>query len=309
MERSGHHDRRHEPAQVRDVPAHERTIPDVDHPSPLIRACARIATSAKFEVFTILVILANAVVLGLETYDRVAQEWGGTLNTLNDVFLGYFAVEIAIRLVAHGRHPGKFFRNGWNAFDFIVVGAAFVPGVRENATLLRVVRLLRVFRLVSVLPEMRVLVQGLVRSIAPLGSMGLLTLLMLYVYAMFGWIAFGDQDPKAWGNVGRAMLTLFGVLTLEGWPDVQAAAREIHSWAWIYFVSFVLLSSFVLVNMVIAVVINSVEDARAAVAQQELRQKAERALEEGREEEILQHLKDLRASVEGIERQLAQRRA
>ena len=305
-ERSGHHERRHEPAQVRGIPEHPRTIPDVDDPSPVVRRCARIATSNRFEFTTIAVILANAVVLGAETYDSVEDRWSGTLHTLNDIFLAYFAVEIAIRLVAHGRHLPRFFTNGWNLFDFVVVTAAFVPGVRENATLLRVVRLLRVFRLVSVLPEMRVLVYGLVRSIAPLGSMALLTILMLYVYAMLGWIAFGDEDPERWGTVGDGMLTLFSVLTLEGWPDIQEAALDIHSWAWIYFVSFVLLSSFVLANMLIAVVINSVEDARAAVAAEDRKAQLEHALkEEPREEEILRHLQELRASVEALERRLS----
>jgi voltage-gated sodium channel len=275
----------------------------------VVRACARIADSTHFEFLTVGVILVNAVVLGAETYDSVAGRWGDTLHTLNDLCLAYFAVEIAIRLTAHWPRPGRFFTTPWNVFDFVVVGAAFVPGIRENATLLRVVRLLRIFRLVSVLPEMRVLVYGLVRSIAPLGSMALLTLLMLYVYAMLGWIAFGDADPERWGTVGAGMLTLFSVLTLEGWPEVQRAALDIHPWAWIYFVSFVLLSSFVLANMLIAVVINSVEDARAQVAEEDrLRDLGHALKEEEREEQILRHLQELRESVEGIERQLSQRR-
>ena len=253
-------------------------------------------------------ILANAIVLGIETYDGARAAHGELLEFLNDAFLGYFAVEIAIRLVAFGRRPAAFFRNGWNAFDFFVVAAAFVPGVRENATLLRVIRLLRVFRLVSVLPEMRVLVLGLVRSIAPLGSMALLTLLLLYVYSMLGWIFFADHDPERWETVGRSMLTLFTVLTLEGWPDVMEPALELSPWAWVFFVSFVMLSSFVLVNMVIAVVINSVEDARAVIAEERRREDIERAL---REEEQLAaiaiHIQELRASIEGLERQLGGR--
>lgn len=291
---------------MRAVPDRPRTIPDVDDPHRVVRACARIATSNRFEFVTIAVILANAVVLGAETYDGVEERWSGALHTLNDVFLGYFVAELTIRLIAHGRHLPRFFTNGWNVFDLIVIGAAFVPGVRENATLLRVLRLLRVFRLVSVLPEMRILVSGLVKSIAPLGSMALLTLLMLYVYAMLGWIAFGDQDPDRWGTVGQGMLTLFEVLTLEGWPQVQERALEIHSWAWLFFVSFVLLSSFVLANMLIAVVINSVEDARAAIAAEERKAQLERALkEEQREEEILRHLQELRASIDALEHRLA----
>lgn len=274
----------------------------------MVRACARVADSGKFEALTLGVILANAIVLGIETYDAARASYGVLLHALNDVFLGYFAVEIAIRVLAFGRRTPQFFRNGWNAFDFVVVTAAFVPGVRENATLLRVIRLLRVFRLVSVLPEMRVLVLGLVRSIAPLGSMALLTLLLLYVYSMLGWIFFADHDPERWDTIGRSMLTLFTVLTLEGWPEVMEPALELSGWSWIFFVSFVMLSSFVLVNMVIAVVINSVEDARAVIAEEQRREGLQRAL---REEEqltaIARHLEELRESVEGIERQIGRR--
>jgi len=149
--------------------------------------------------------------------------------------------------------------------------AASSSGTAANATLLRVVRLLRVFRIVSVLPEMRVLVQGLLRSFAPLASMAVLTLLLFYVYGMIGWLAFSDQDPEHWDTITQSMLTLFSVLTLEEWVAIQDTVIDEDPWAWAYFVSFVLLSAFVLLNMVIAIVINSVEDAREVVKREERR--------------------------------------
>lgn len=270
----------------------------------LVELCARIASDKRFETLTFGVILLNAVVLGLETYDHVERDRGELLGTLNDVFLAYFVVEIAIRVTAHGGAPWRFFRSGWNAFDFVVVGAAFVPGVRENATVLRLVRLLRVFRLISVLPELRILVVGLVRSLAPLASVGFLFLILMYVYGMVGWLAFHDDDPENWSSIGQAMLTLFAMLTLEEWVAIQRTALEITPWAPAYFVSFVLISSFLLLNMVIAVVINSVEEAREALARE---QRKELAAEHADEAALLDRLDDLRGALSALEDELEDR--
>jgi voltage-gated sodium channel len=272
----------------------------------MVRGCARMAESAIFEYLTLGVILLNALVLGLETYDRIAREAGGLLDAVNIGCVVYFVIEIAIRITAHGRRPLEFFKDGWNVFDFVVVAAAVFPGVRENTTLLRVVRLLRVFRVVSVLPEMRVLVQGLVRSLAPLVSMAVLALLLFYVYGMIGWIVFADHDPDHWGSIGQAMLTLFSVLTLEEWVAIQDTALDYSGWAWVYFVSFVLISSFLLLNMVIAVVISGVEEARAKVAEEDRRRARDVLLEAGGSRgRMLERLHGLREAVEALEEELA----
>jgi voltage-gated sodium channel len=219
-------------------------------------------------------------------------------------FLAYFTVEIAIRLMAYARNPLEYFKSGWNVFDFVVVAAAYVPGIRENATALRLVRLMRVFRLISVLPELRVLVVGLVRSLRPLASVGFLFLILMYVYGMVGWLAFNEKDPENWNSIGQAMLTLFAMLTLEEWVNFQRSALEITPWAPAYFVSFVLLSSFLLLNMVIAVVINSVEEARAILAKEE---RAELAKEHEEEAALLTRLDDLRDALGSLEEELETR--
>ncbi|MDQ3729058.1 MAG: ion transporter, partial [Actinomycetota bacterium] len=120
--------------------------------------CSENADSKLFNFAIFAIIIANAIVLGLETYDDVTRDHGGLLNTLNDVFLGIFVVELAIRFTSYGSRPQEFFRSGWNVFDFVVIGGAFVPGLRENATLLRLLRLGRIVRLVRLLPDLRVLV-------------------------------------------------------------------------------------------------------------------------------------------------------
>jgi voltage-gated sodium channel len=271
--------------------------------------CARIADSSRFQGFIFAVIVANAVALGLETYDAIDRDVGGALEGANDVFLGIFVVEMAIRIAAFGRRPWDFFRDGWNVFDFVTVFAAFAPGIRENATLLRLARLLRVVRVVSVLPDLRVLVSGMARALPPIGSMAVLAVLLIFVYGMVGWELFGDEIPERWGNIGEAMLTLFTVLTLEGWNDVLAEAQEVHPGSWLFFVTFVLLASFLLINIVIAIIINSVEEARNAERLDELEHRIEAAEREGRgydeTAEIAARMQALRAALDDLERELA----
>src|ERR1700741_4834097 len=163
-------------------------------------ACKRIADSKQFQLFILGVILANALALGLETYDAIEREVGGTLDLLNDVFLGIFVVEIAIRIAAHGRRPQDYFKSGWNVFDFLIIGGAFAPGVRQNATALRVLRLLRIVRVVRLFPHPRFLIRGMAASLPPIGSMAMLTSLLIYIYGMLGWILYADTNPAHWGD-------------------------------------------------------------------------------------------------------------
>ena len=254
------------------------------------------------------VIVFNALVLGLETYDGLNDQYGGLLTALNDACLAIFVAEITIRIAAYGRRPQDFFKEGWNVFDFLVIGAVFVPGLRENATLLRVIRLLRVVRLVSVLPDLRVLIRGMLKALPPIGSMGVLAFLLIYVYGMVGWIMFGDEIPEQWGDIGQAMLTLFTVLTLEGWNDVLREGMEVHPWSWVYFVSFVLIASLLLINILIAVIINATEDAREIQHREDLDQRIREASEAGGEAaeraETARRVQDLKRAVEELEERL-----
>jgi voltage-gated sodium channel len=215
-----------------------------------------------FDVAILLVIVANAIVLGLQTYPRMVADYGDTLNLLNNVFLGIFVVELLLRLASYGSRPQDFFRNGWDVFDFFVVAAAFLPGVRESSTLLRLARLLRVVRIFRVLPDLRILVVGVVRSLPPLFSMTVLVTVILFIYGMVGWLLFADELPEQWGTIGAAMLTLFVMLTLENFPIYMEAGMDVHPWSWVYFVTFILLAAFMILNVLIGIVLNSLEEAR-----------------------------------------------
>jgi len=270
-------------------------------------ACRRIADSSRFQALIISVIVANAVVLGLETYDSLDDEIGGLLHTLNNVFLGTFTVEITIRVLGYGRRPQDFFRSGWNVFDFVVVGAAYLPFVRESVTLLRMARLLRIARLLSVIPGLRIVVLGIARSLAPIGGMPALTFFVLYLYGMLGWLWFGDHDPDRFGNIGRSLLTLFQVLTLEGWNDVLDTEMKLTSWAWVYFVSFVLIGTFVVLNVVIAIIVNSMDEVRAMELEQERKELVAAALSDGEPDRLLKERLDaLREALDDLERSIVE---
>jgi voltage-gated sodium channel len=269
--------------------------------------CTRIADSSRFQLFILGVILANAVVLGLETYDSVERDAGSLLATLNDVFLGIFVIEIAIRIAAHGSRPQDYFKSGWNVFDFVVIGGAFLPGLRNDATALRVLRLLRIVRVVSIFPDLRFLIRGMVASLPPIASMAMLTGLLIYIYGILGWIFFADTDPDNWGDIGQAMLSLFIVLTLESWPDIMGGVIDVHPWAWLYFVSYVLIASFLLINMVIAILINSLEEVKAMEAIEEHldRRRAERESDgEADGRAAAERLARIREAVDELEEEL-----
>jgi voltage-gated sodium channel len=271
----------------------------------LVGACKRIADSTRFQNFIFVVIVANAVTLGLGTYDW-SSGVDSLLTTLDDVFLGIFVVELAIRITAFGSRPQDFFRDGWNLFDFTVIALAFVPGVRQNVTLLRLARLLRVVRLVTVLPDLRVLVRAMARSIPPITSLVVLTVLIMYVYGMVGWILFHEEDPASWGNIGDAMLSLFQILTLENWPEYLERGQEIAPASWIYFVSYILIASFLVINILIAIIINSVEQVHQAEREEERAQRDAEAVAEG--ETVAERLAEVHEALEKLEAQLAEGR-
>jgi voltage-gated sodium channel len=273
------------------------------------RTCARIVASAWFDFLIFGVIIANAVVLGLDTYDSIRRDAGGLLHTLNDVFLGVFVVELAIRIGAYGRRPQDFFKSGWNVFDFVVIGAAFLPGLRENSTLLRLVRLARVLRVIRLLPELRLLITAVGRSLPGLASLTVMAVILLYVYGIVGWLVFGDALPDQYGNIGDAMLTLFLLLSLENLPSVVERGMEVSDWAVPYYVSFVLIAAFLVLNILIGVVINSLDEARELEwerMQSERREAAADGLDEvdDRRVVLLGHLHELRRTVEALERDL-----
>jgi voltage-gated sodium channel len=269
----------------------------------MVETCRRIADSPSFQAFIFGVIVLNAITLGLGTYD-FSPEVESALNVLDEVFLGIFVVELAIRITAFGRRPQDFFKDGWNVFDFVVIALAFVPWLRDNITLLRLARLLRVVRLVSVMPDLRILLRAMARSLPPIRSLVLLTVLLMYIYGMVGWILFHEQDPEQWGNIGESLLSLFQILTLENWPEYLERGQEIHPASWIFFVSYVLLASFLVINILLAIIINSMEEVHEAEHEEERRRRGEElASADGT---VAERLEEIRTALDRLEAQLAE---
>ena len=264
----------------------------------------RFVESPLFTALVLAVILANAVVLGLQTYPEIDRRHGATLDLLNSAFLGFFVVEVSLRIASYGRRPHEFARSGWNVFDFVVVAVAFVPGIRESSTLLRLARLLRVVRVVRVLPDLRLLVEGVLRSLPPLGSMVLLTTLIIFIYGMFGWLLFAEELPQDWGTIGTAMLSLFVMLTLEDFPRYMERAMEVHPWSWIYFVTFIGIAAFIVINVLIAIVLNSMEEARELERRRRLAQDRE-PVGPAAPAPVVERIVILRAALDELEKELA----
>jgi voltage-gated sodium channel len=222
----------------------------------------RIVDSPGFQHFILGVIVVGAIVIGVETSAMFTARYGAIIVAVEMLIQTIFVVEIAVRVLACWPKPSAFFRNGWNVFDFAVVAASLLPQAGAFAMVARLARLMRVTRLVSAFPELRLIIGTMVRSIPSMGHVIVLLTLLLYVYAVLGFHFFREADPAHWGSLGAALLTLFQMLTLEGWVEIQAAVLDAYPLAWIYFSSFVLVAVFVVVNLFIAVVINNLESVK-----------------------------------------------
>ena len=230
--------------------------------------CARIVSAGWFEPFMIGCIIVNAIIIGLETSKDIESAHGHLLHLGNDVFLVTFMIEAALKITAIAPRLRLYFGNGWNLFDFTVVVLSLVPSTGEFALVARLIRVLRVLRLISAMPQLRLIVATLVRSIPSMGHVILLMGVIFYIYGVTGYHLFHEQDADNWGTLGAALLTLFQIVTLEGWVDVMETAMEALPWAWVYFVSFVLIGTFVMLNLFIAVVINNLEASKVAELQE-----------------------------------------
>ena len=201
-------------------------------------------------------IVLNAVILGLETFPGVMAQSGEWLLAIDSAILAIFVVEIALRIAAHGR---RFFTDPWSLFDFAVVGIALVPATGPLAVL-RTLRVLRVLRMLTLLPSMRRVVGGLISAIPGLSSVILLMGLIFYVSAVMATGLFGDNFPGWFGNLGESAYTLFQVMTLESWSmGIARPVIDAHPFAWIFFVLFILITSFTMLNLFIAVIIDATQ--------------------------------------------------
>jgi len=226
-------------------------------------------------------IVVGAVVIGLETYPAMESRYGYILHFIDRVVVGLFFLEATLKLLALWPRPDHYFRNGWNVFDFTVLALCILPTGANYFAVARLARVLRVFRVVSTMPRLQVLVSALLKSIPSMGYIGALLFLIFYIYAVVGVFLFGGNDPAHFLNLQRAFLTLFGVVTLEGWteimkvqmlgcnglgldivPELCRTPQASPFLAPAYFISFVISGTMIILNLFIGVVVNSMSEAQ-----------------------------------------------
>jgi len=215
-----------------------------------------------FQAVVLFLIILNAVILGAETFEGVDASAGSWLFIADRIILYAFVVEIGTRIIAW---RAAYFKNGWNIFDFLIVGIS-IGAATSGLAALRAFRVLRVLRVITVIPRMRVVVSALLDSIPGISSVGVVLALIVYVFAVIGSNLYGAGHPELFGNVFQSMYTLFQVMTLEGWPDIAGRVSQTHERSWIFFLTFVLIATFTMLNLFVAIVVRVVEEDSEPVA-------------------------------------------
>ena len=215
----------------------------------------QILSNKAFELFVVFIIIFSALMIGAKTYDIsptflsavVWLDWGITL---------FFLIEITIRFLGE-ENKRNFFRSGWNIFDTLIVTISLIPiDDSEMAVIGRLVRVFRVLRMVSIIPELRMLLNSLLQALPQLGYVLLMMFIIFYIYAAVGATIFGEINPVLWGDITISMLTLFRVMTFEDWTDVMYETMAVYGWSWAYYLTFIFLTAFAFLNMVIGIVVN-----------------------------------------------------
>ncbi|MEX0370500.1 MAG: ion transporter [Tateyamaria sp.] len=207
-----------------------------------------------------IVIIINAITLGLETSPTVMAVAGPVIDAIDKICLAIFVAEIIAKLIAFRL---RFFKSGWNLFDFVIVGIALVPG-SEGLSVLRALRILRVLRVISVAPSLRRVVEGFVKALPGMGSVFLLMTLIFYIGAVMATKLFGATFPDWFGDIGRSAYSLFQIMTLESWSmGIVRPVMQEYPYAWMFFVPFIMMTTFAVVNLLVGLIVNSMQDAHA----------------------------------------------
>ncbi len=253
----------------------------------VVQFCRRLTTSTGFGRFIISLIVLSGIFAGAETYPECSDGtfWGDILQVAQNLILFVFFVEIVMKIIACGNKPWTFFLEPWNVFDCVILSVCLLPLNMHSAAVIRMARILRALRMITVLPRLRLLVSALLKSIPSLGYIGILLGLHFYIYSVIGTVMFSENDPIRFGNLHTTASTLFQVLTLEGWNEVrdtQVLGSEVaYDDAWkvlaegrrisharplvstVYFITFILLGTMIMLNLFTGVIITSMEEAQS----------------------------------------------
>lgn len=251
----------------------------------LRRRVADLIGGSLFQNFIMAVILFNAIILGLETSKPITSWAGPAIAFLDKACLTIFVVEILLKLFVH---RFRFFADGWNLFDFGIVAVSLVPGA-DGLSVLRAMRILRLLRVISVAPTLRRVIEGLLNALPGMGSVFLLMGVIFYIGAVMATKLFGETFPEWFGTIGRSGYSLFQIMTLESWSmGIVRPVMEVFPYAWVFFLPFILITTFAVVNLVVGLMVNSMQDAHQAEANEKT---------DSYRDDVLQRLKDIEAAL------------
>jgi len=254
-----------------------------------VESIKRLIEGRRFETIILVLIVINAITLGLETDPNVMQRFGGFLVWLDRLILAVFVVELVLRLLVYRL---DFWRDPWRVFDFIIVGIALAPST-GNLSVLRALRILRVLRLISVVPSLRKVVGGLVAALPGMGSIVMLLSLVFYIFAVMSTGMYGDAFPEWFGSLGASAYSLFQIMTLESWSmGIVRPVMAEFPFAWVFFIVFILCTSFTVLNLFIGIIVSAMQ------AEHEDEATAERDQLRRDQVEILKEIKSLRRQIE-----------
>jgi voltage-gated sodium channel len=278
------------------------------------RFIKHIVAAKAFHHAIVAVIVLAGVVAGLETSPALMAEHGGLLHALDRLILGVFIVEAVLKMAAHGRQPWRYFAEGWNVFDFLIIVICLLPVGGPFAAVLRLARALRLLRLVSALPKLQLLVGALLKSLSAMGYVSLLLALLFYIYAVAGIHLFGAHDPKNFGSLPAAFLSLFRLVTLDNWSDLfngqlpHVPGLKVA----LYFVTFIIFGTMIVMNLFIGIIMNSMAEMHAEIAE---RDRAQHERETGSAtladelRALEQELKETQTRIAGLRRKWARANA
>jgi voltage-gated sodium channel len=255
---------------------------------PPVEAIKQNIESRRFEAVITVLIIINAITLGLETSERAMAAAGPLLVFLDRAILAVFVVELALKVAVY---RGSFLRDPWRVFDLVVVGIALMPAT-GNLSVLRALRILRVLRLVSIVPSLRRVVGGLIAALPGMGSIMLLLSLVYYVFSVMATKLFGAAFPDWFGTIGASAYSLFQIMTLESWSmGIVRPVMEVFPWAWLFFIPFIVCTTFTVLNLFIGIIVSAMQ------AEHEAEATAERSALQAEQEAILAEIRALREEV------------
>ena len=232
-----------------------------------------ITNNRYFNYFIFFLIFLSAVIIGIETYPGLASRYHALLSLTDRVIITLFTLEIALKIGSNGKRPWVYFSDPWNVFDFLIVAICLIPlNDTHYFAVFRILRILRIFRMITVFPKLRLIVSALLKSIPSMGYVIMLIGILFYVYAIVGVFVFGGADPLHFGDLHHAFVTLFKVLTLEGWTDIMnthilgaggnGSQQIVSFWPFLYFASFIIVGAMIIMNLFIGVIMNSMDESQ-----------------------------------------------